>query len=516
MSTPSSPIYESSQGSASSWVLEHLLTYPGTYEIPLRTMYTLNATTQAQQSPNSSFSHVPGNAFPPRPSHVEEGHALNTHTAAAQLRANLISHISQQPSQPTSLPPSFVTSFVRRCFPVELDAVDFPQALTALDYLKDLEVRRRREVVAALNRLGVDKNDYLEKEKLGKKYPGVLRWIIDVEEKERRVEALYTQVYLGLRRWVCLLACCFDDLADSLQTLINEMSLQPFNKSNCLAMLNTLYPPVSTVQPTAQLTNEVLAGQRNGFFRYIQNVEKAGPELLRGLIDQGKSPAHETGWVNVRDTVDRYLRSANAIIDECYEILGRESVGSPTTEHEAEEQRPRKVDSGISFNSTKRLSSRASTSTSGSTKDRSFPSPTMPESTGNENNKPAGSTLERIARELRRIKSRGDIKDGSSSGSKKRDKSRTRVTENEVVMTDEVAPQKERKLRLKPSLKKMRSISALGERDRNITSSGSSVAGRADDHPTPEFDVEEMRERRRMWETRQKANGSFDSMEMGS
>ena len=196
----------SSEGAAYPWILEHLLAYPGSYEIPLRTMYTLNSTTQAQQqqnqttsSPNSTNS-VPGNAFPPQ--RKEEQHNLTTATAAAQLRANLMSHISQLPSQPCSLPPSFVTSFVRRCFPRELDQVDFPQALTALDYLKDLEVRRRREVVAALDRLGVDRADLGERAVLGRKYPGVLRWVIGIEDKERKVEALYTQVFLGLRRWV--------------------------------------------------------------------------------------------------------------------------------------------------------------------------------------------------------------------------------------------------------------------------------------------------------------------------
>jgi hypothetical protein len=196
-----------SEGAAYPWILEHLLAYPGSYEIPLRTMYTLNANTQVQQQQNqssptspSSANSVPGNAFPPQ--RKDEQHNLTTATAAAQLRANLLSHISQLPSQPCSLPPSFVTSFVRRCFPVDLDQVDFPQALTALDYLKDLEIRRRREVVAALDRLGVDRADLGERSVLGRKYPGVLRWVISIEDKERKVEALYTQVFLGLRRWV--------------------------------------------------------------------------------------------------------------------------------------------------------------------------------------------------------------------------------------------------------------------------------------------------------------------------
>ena len=194
-----------SEGAAFPWILEHLLAYPGTYEIPLRTMYTLNSTTQSQPpSPTLAMtSQVPGNAFLHlQNSTADEQQNMSTATAAAQLRANLMSHIAQLPSQPSSLPPSFVISFVRKCFPKDLGQVDFPQALTAMDYLKDLEIRRRREVVAALDRLGVERGDIGQKEVLGKKYPGVLKWVLAVEEKERVIEALYSQVYIGLRRWV--------------------------------------------------------------------------------------------------------------------------------------------------------------------------------------------------------------------------------------------------------------------------------------------------------------------------
>ena len=195
-----------SEGAAFPWILEHLLAYPGHYEIPLRTMYTLNSSTQSQPpSPTQpTLLQVAGNAFPrpPQQPTSDEQQNLCTATAAAQLRANLMSHIAQLPSQPSSLPPTFVTSFVRKCFTPDLDQVDFPQALTALDYLKDLEVRRRREVVAALDRLGVERDDIGQKEVLGKKYPGVLRWVLAMEEKERKIEAMYTQAYIGLRRWV--------------------------------------------------------------------------------------------------------------------------------------------------------------------------------------------------------------------------------------------------------------------------------------------------------------------------
>jgi hypothetical protein len=200
-----------SEGSAFPWILEHILAYPGSYEIPLRTMYTLNSAPRAQpypqHSPHSSTFTTPsphsspvGTNFP-----TEDQQQLAVHAATTQFKASLMSHISQLPSQPCSLPPSFVTSFVRRCFTPELDKVDFLQALAGLDYLKDLETRRRKEVVAAFRRLGLTTDPSMsEREELTKQYPGVATWVKAIEEKERHVLALYTQVHLGLRRWVSI------------------------------------------------------------------------------------------------------------------------------------------------------------------------------------------------------------------------------------------------------------------------------------------------------------------------
>ncbi|KAL9625576.1 MAG: hypothetical protein Q9160_000289 [Pyrenula sp. 1 TL-2023] len=420
------------EGAAFPWILEHLLTYPGTYEIPLRTMYTLNSTTQQHNPSSSDSAPVNGNAFPSRPVQSTEKEQLSTETAAAQLRANLMTHISQQPTQPCSLPPSFVISFVRKCFTVELEQVDFPQALTALDYLKDLEVRRRREVAAALQRLGVDREDLREKEKLGKKYPGVLRWVSSIEEKERKVEALYTQVYLGIRRW-----------------------------------------------------------QRNGFFRYITGVQKQGTGILSALIADGKRPGEDTGWTAVRDTVERYLRSANQIIDECFEVNGRDSLLSTISE-ESEESHRRKVDSGISFSGSSTTSSRHRPSTSGSTTSSSRASKrdsrekALSDIQAEESKpephptKPAGSTLERIARELKKIRSRGDLKEGAQSRADRNDEESTQMQ-----------TYKEKKVRLRPSLRKMKSASTLGEKDTN-----------KGDGQT--FDVDEMKRQRLLWEANQR------------
>lgn len=483
-------------GAPFTWLLEHILTYPGTYEIPLRTMYTLNSTSHSRE--RSSPSNVLGNAFPN--TKAPESHTMTTATAAAQLRANLMSHIAQQPSQPQSLPPSFITSFVTRCFYTELTKVDFPQALTALDYLKDLEMRRRNEILAALTYLGVERSDIQNREKIAQDHPHAFQWIESMEEKERKVEMLYTHVYLGLRRW----------------TLVNEMSLQPFNKQNCLAMLNTLYPPMlentQYVPVTKQLTRDILKQQRETFFRYVQTVEKNGAGVLKSVIRQHARAGEETGWAKVREDVDRYLRMANSIIDECLETTGRSiSPRSPNFPHnESEEEPKRKVDSGISFGSgyTSNRSSaqshltRPSTSSSISnhsrhtSKDKQGSKHLSPaaEEEDTVTLKPAGSALERIARELRKIGSRSNI----------REESRSRPLQiqihEDVPMADADSPPTTpgRGLRWKRSLKNMRSNSRMRSGSNSRPGSRNGSVGNTDD--VPDFDSEVMKRHREAWE----------------
>ena len=88
---------------------------------------------------------------------------------------------------------------------MELHLVDFPQSLTALDYLKDLETRRRKEVSRALEHLRIDQNvleTAQDSEELAKWYPMVADWVRTLENKEKKLDALYTQLYIALRRWV--------------------------------------------------------------------------------------------------------------------------------------------------------------------------------------------------------------------------------------------------------------------------------------------------------------------------
>ncbi|EMC95880.1 hypothetical protein BAUCODRAFT_123171 [Baudoinia panamericana UAMH 10762] len=326
-----------STGSAYQLILDHILTYPGSYEIPLRTMYTLNCAPRAQPV-------HPGNKSPSSVASSPISQQGQWHDSPTTLTftENLMAQISKLPNQPTSLPPSFITSFVQRCFPPELIDVDFPQALTGLDYLKDLETRRRREVAAAMSRLAIDRTTLeLDDASLGDRYPGVQQWVMSINEKERKVDALYTQVYVSLRRWI----------------LVNEMSLQPFSKVNCVAMLNTLYPPTVPAPLTSTLTSAVLKDQRDGFFKYIVNVEQKGPRILTNLMNQGKVLGEENGWAAAVRTLGKYLQLANSIIVECCEITDVQHLSSQTPRDSGTSKTPRKVDSGVSFNASEPLPS---------------------------------------------------------------------------------------------------------------------------------------------------------------
>ncbi|KAK2779458.1 hypothetical protein FQN53_001354 [Emmonsiellopsis sp. PD_33] len=463
------------EGSALTWISEHYLSQPESYEIPLRTMYALNSTAGAHPpfSPlpphptSPRFSREPdGNAFPhPRyPMAKEQDHAAyRVSSTAALFKAHLMSQMSQLPTQQCSLPPSFITSFVRRCFPEDLGAVDFPQALTALDYLRDLEQRRNKEVMTALQKLGI-LDDGFDQNDLDKRYPGVAKWVASLKEKTIHASALYSKVYLELRYW----------------TLFNEILLPPFNKAQSVAMLNTLFPAVISSRPAFHVCERKLMQERERFFRYICEVEERGPRVLDPVIRKDRRPGDATGWPKVYESLNKYLCAVNDIIDACYSVNSRESLEEQSSSRR--HNKGRKVDSGISFGSTDhRPSTSSSGSASGSssgstTKNKPLPpSPTTTKPT--KSTKSSGpSTLERIGRELRKMRSRGDF--GSDQGQQQQ--------QNQPQLKTS---------RSRGALRKMRSTSILGERDRNLGSSG---AGEG------EFDAAEFRRKRMLWEAKHK------------
>lgn len=236
------------------------------------------------------------------------------------------------------------------------------------------------------------------------------------------------------------------------------MMLEPFNKANCLAMLNTLFPPVTatTTQPTPYLTPTILQSQRDGFWRYITGVEVNGKKILNTVMQQGAREGEETAWPAVRETLDKYLRAANDLIDECRDVKARDTL----EESHGWGHHKRKADSGISFGSS---DGRVSPSTRSDAGSMEKPLPPWPEVNPS---KSGGSTLERIAKEIRRMRSRPDVQENASKG----------------------------KSKAKSISKKMKSSGALGLGRGNSSSSSEDTM----------FDIEEFKRKRLIWEANQR------------
>lgn len=209
-----SPDAADTTGHSYQLILEHILTYPGSYTLgqpptmPLRSNSTRSRPKLTQQWSSSSRPVTPTlnprrPAFSPPP---DTGTPSPDVAAAAAFTTTLLNHIGNSPSQPCSLPPIFTASFLRNCFPSELHLVGFPQALEGLEYLEDLNRRRRREVAGAKRRIGLRDGAAIDAAEGSKSSDAVKAWVRDVENSERKAEALFTQLFVALRRWVCSLS----------------------------------------------------------------------------------------------------------------------------------------------------------------------------------------------------------------------------------------------------------------------------------------------------------------------
>ncbi|KAI5305559.1 hypothetical protein KEM56_004078 [Ascosphaera pollenicola] len=372
---PDSPV----QGETGfSTILDHVLCNEGQYEIPLRSMFELNL----EAGRNMAYA-VSGFASP---KHQNFSKPIKQEDPAAVMRSRLLRQITRRPSEQCKLPPSFLTSFVRRCFVPDLEYVDFPQALTALDYIKDLESRRVSEVAIVQEKL-----EHLDGSHHGLdtgKLAGVLRLRDSIEERSRTAAALYSQAYLRARQW----------------TIVNEMMLTPFNKNNCLAMLNTLFPSKLNAPPTRHVSVQRMADQRRKFADYIHAVEEnKSTDCLRKIIVQDARAGETTGWPLTHEYIEKYLMLANDLIAACYQLSNYGNLEGPRT------TRRGKQDSGISVSSDERPASSGTNATSSGGSTASSKKYLRPHaSTVFGDGRP---TLEKIGKELRKMKSRGNLND---------------------------------------------------------------------------------------------------------
>ena len=264
------------------------------------------------------------------------------------------------------------------------------------------------------------------------------------------------------------------------------MRLEPFSKANSIAMLNTLYPPSTNTAPTRTLTPHVLASQRNAFFRYITAVEQNGKSILKNLEHQGQRPGDANGWIVVRDIVDKYLRMANGVIEDCNDVDGPDFFSPEAELHRRNERR---ADSGVSFATGDRPSTSSSNHSHSNASSFNKPLPASPSHLPSHstmpliNQKRRETTLEKLAREFRNLRNRGDVKEIS--------KSSIRLNPE----TDYHAPTSNNASKDPPKagrgLRKMKSTSSIGSREntngfKNLHGHSRSPSS---DEPMPDLDV---------------------------
>lgn len=251
--------------------------------------------------------------------------------------------------------------------------------------------------------------------------------------------------------------------------MINHLSDDEFNKLNCISYLNTLFPPVhsQTTLPSQYLDHEALKEERQVFFDMISQVQRRGPDVLLPLIHRDKRPEDATGWPSVQRIVDKYLRVAQNMIQDCISTHGPESfdryVHGPVKD--------KKHDSGVSFGSERR----PSIGSSMYERPVQEPMPTYASSTK------GPSKLERITREFRRmrVKPRPEIEEI------------TRIKEQDAA---DYVPQTGENVG-KKSLKKARSLASI----RFGNNSSTSLSSRKGSDALP-FDADEMKKHRLMYE----------------
>jgi hypothetical protein len=431
-----------------AYILEHVLQYPGSYDIPLKTMYELNRVDRVQPIPRSTTK--PGNSSP-----TTAQFAWNSSEAATMsFTSSLMNQLKALPTRTSALPPAFIVNFVTRTFMPEPADVDWSQALTALDYLKDLETRRRREMITAFDALDVHQKTWdADLARVAEHAPGIALWIGNLEGKNKKAESYYAQIWVGLRRWI----------------MINHLSDDEFNKLNCISYLNTLFPPVhdQTKLPSQYLSHESLKEERKVFFEMISQVQKKGPDVLLPLINRDKRPEDATGWPAVQRIVDKYLRVSQNMISDCMSTHGPESfdryMNGPGKE--------KKHDSGVSFGSERRPSVVSSLHEKHSSEQLQSYAPA-----------PKGlSKLEKITREFKRMRVK-----------------RTEVEEithiNQRATADNVPQPSEAG---KKSLKKARSLASL-----RFGNGSSASLSTKKDNDAAVFDADEMKKQRMMYEAK--------------
>lgn len=106
----------------------------------------------------------------------------------------------EPPGGPRGLPPHFIRKYcVEQVFIKDFGEVNFDHALTALDYIRDLEFTRRDTLRETAENFGINERNW--RNVLGGN-PNALAWVEQTQGNELRIETLYSNLFIDLRIWV--------------------------------------------------------------------------------------------------------------------------------------------------------------------------------------------------------------------------------------------------------------------------------------------------------------------------
>ncbi|TGO23025.1 hypothetical protein BPAE_0146g00030 [Botrytis paeoniae] len=214
------------------------------------------------------------------------------------LEINFESEFPEGRRASRGLPPDFIRKWcLDKVFTKDQDQVDFDQALTGIDYLQDLECRRREALREVALRLKIDKHNW---RRVLSADPDAKRWVEDIQAQETIIEGFYATCFVDLRIW----------------TMLHELKAHPFYKPNALAMLNTLYPPCIRDLPNDRIDRVKLRKHRAKFYNLIIQVTRGGIEALKEFETLLKNPACKHNWVDTRENLRDYIELASKMIEQ--------------------------------------------------------------------------------------------------------------------------------------------------------------------------------------------------------
>ncbi|PMD16726.1 hypothetical protein NA56DRAFT_545259, partial [Hyaloscypha hepaticicola] len=195
------------------------------------------------------------------------------------------------------LPVVVILNTVERILQKDYNKVDFSNALTALDYLRDLELTRRAKLRTAAERLGITLETWRA---VLTDNPDALKWIELIQKYELIIEEGYANIFIDLRIW----------------TMISELKSDHFHKPSVLALLNTLFPPTATVLPNNRIPPKVLNQYRSSLYRYITAVEANGPSVMKAFEAKLQAESNRHSWKSTWENLQLYMWLAELMIKQ--------------------------------------------------------------------------------------------------------------------------------------------------------------------------------------------------------